>query len=453
MQTISADEFKRLYGEQGLASFKQTQSQPGKIAQAFKGGIDYTKQGLSQISHAHNSLDVLEGGLKTGSGLIGAAFSPTAPVIEPTFGAGINKIADKISNIPQVQQFAQSQAGQTTSRVSENLANAGVIAGTIAGGLKTPQVAGMAGDVASGVAKAPLAGAGRVLKATGEGLYKTTISPEESTAQALLKYDAKQPTFTGRIKNLVTGQQEGKPVTEANTAARYGLAGTEYRLGVQAKQAQSSLWENIVKPKLAENKGAVNMKEFLGTIEKDINKIPDLTRRNALKEALQAVKEDYKNVGKINLEKLQDYKKGWAEFLPEATYKGKPIGTALKAVHDLMARKARSVIYKHIGEEGKQAYLDYSNLESIIKSGVKSLTGDPASKSISRNVWQFVMNKAVTPVVTIGGKVLYKTGEGLELLGDSGAKTVGEVINSPKGKGAILKTKSSKVNKLYEPTR
>ena len=42
------------------------------------------------------------------------------------------------------------------------------------------------------------------------------------------------------------------------------------------------------------------------------------------------------------------------------------------------------------------------------------------------------MNKAITPVVTIGGKILYRTGEGLEFIGNRGAKKVGDIIENPK---------------------
>ena len=38
------------------------------------------------------------------------------------------------------------------------------------------------------------------------------------------------------------------------------------------------------------------------------------------------------------------------------------------------------------------------------------------------------MDNTVTPIATIAGKVLYKTGEGLELIGNSGAKRVRDII-------------------------
>jgi hypothetical protein len=274
--------------------------------------------------------------------------------------------------------------------------------------------------------------AGRILKAVGEKTYGVTITPEEKTAQMMQGYQASGGTFAERVKGLVTGTEAaGKPITEANTAARLGMVGSEWDLGVQGKQLSTKLWKDVIQPKLAAIKEPVNLKTFFGEVEKNISKVSDLTRRNILKEGLEAIKEDYKNVGKISLEKLQNYKEGWAEFIPEATYKGKPIAGAIKAVKDLMASKARSIIYKYVGEEGRQAYIDYGNLQSIMKAGIKSAIVDPAKQSITRDIWRFIMDKAVTPAATLFGKVLYRTGEGLEFVGNPGAKTVGDIIQMP----------------------
>lgn len=272
--------------------------------------------------------------------------------------------------------------------------------------------------------------AGTVLKGAGEGAYGLTVTPTEATAKAVLNYDAQQPTLFQRVKNFLTGEEPVgiKPITEANTAARKGLMGTEYQIGVQSKKISTSLWNDIIEPKLNEVKGKVNFKNFLSEIEKDIAKTPELGRRKDLMEAFTAFSEDFKNVSNISLKKLQEYKEGWATFIPEKTYKGKPIGSAFKDIQNKAAEKARSVIYKNIGEEGKQAYLDYGNLQSIIESGIKSTTGDAAKRSLGRNIWEFVMDKAVTPIATVSGKVLYKTGEGLQFIGEKGAKTVKDIL-------------------------
>ena len=62
-----------------------------------------------------------------------------------------------------------------------------------------------------------------------------------------------------------------------------------------------------------------------------------------------------------------------------------------------------------------------------MKAGVKSIA-DPAKRSFSRNVWEALMDKAITPVATTAGKILYRTGEGLEFIGKQGAKKVKDIV-------------------------
>lgn len=399
-----------------------------RTKQAFGSGVSKVKAGIEQAGSASNPLEIFEGSLKMGAGAIESAFSPLTagvePIVKPTIGAGINYAADKISNSPAVQKFATSKAGEITSRVAEDVADLSTIAGTVGGFMKAPEIAGSA--ITKGKEAATVAG--RVSKTAGEKAYGITVVPEESTRMAMQSYQAKQGSLFNRVKNMISGDDvEGRPITEANTAARKGLTGTEWRLGVQAKQVADDLWTGTIEPKLNAVKGNVNMKSFFAEVEKEIRKTANLGRKNDLLEGLTALKEDFKNVGNIKLPKLQGYKEGWAEFIPEATYKGKPIASSLKAVKDIAADKARQIIYKHVGDEGKQAYLDYGNLKSIMKSGVKSIA-DPAKRSLSRNIWEAFMDKAITPVATMGGKILYKTGEGLEFIGQKGAKKVQDII-------------------------
>lgn len=268
---------------------------------------------------------------------------------------------------------------------------------------------------------------GKALKAAGEGVYGVTVNPQESTSRAMLAYDSKQPTLGQRIAGMKSVGT--KPITEANTAARKGLVGTEYGIGVSAKRVADDLWSKEIAPALSKSGLKVNMGEFFNNIEKEIkNSTSDLSRRNALQEALGSMREDYKNVRSVSVKKLQDYKSEWAKFLPDKVYNGKPIGGAFKEIQNMAAGRARSILHEAVGPEGKQAYIDYGNLQSIIEAGVKSTTGDVAKKSLGRNVWQVVMDKAVTPIATTAGQVLYKTGEGLEFLGKPGAVKVKDII-------------------------
>lgn len=404
---MTQEEYEKKYGVAPIVSqpTQQTPQQGGTLQNVKDIGIGFAKRAGETVK-----------GIQDFGQRALAGIDPTQTYEQVKSSTGINALENADFSATNNYQ----KAGKVVEFAAEVLAPMGA-----------RKVAIKGGQLVSKGIKPVLNTAGKVLKGAGESAYGVTVTPAESTAQQLLKYDAKQPNFIGRVKNFFKGTAEGvKPITEANTAARKGLVGTEYQLGVQAKKVATELWDNVVGPKLDAVKGQVNMKDFFDQVEKTIVKeTKELSRRKALKEALGALRENYQKVGKVSLKKLQEYKEGFAKFLPDSSYKGKPIGAALKEVQDISAKKAREIIYKFVGEDGKQAYIDYGNLQSIIEAGTKSITGDAAKRSLGRNVWEFVMDKAVTPVATMGGKVLYKTGEGLEFLGKKGAKTVMEALD------------------------
>ena len=319
-----------------------------------------------------------------------------------------------------------------------NLATLGVGGGEI----KAPL-----GDVTAGLARdaktaagavvdtaAPvISKTGTVLKNLGEKATEIGVTPTEPTRIAMQAYQAEQPSLLGRVKNFITDvKPEGtKPVTEANTAARLGMAGTEWQLGVQAKRIATSLFEDKIRPALESNPDKISKTDFLDSIRTRIIKDnPDLTRRNTLINALDSFAEDYKKVNQFGLSKLQDYKSAWAKFVPEKAYKGNPIAGALNEVRNMAAQEARKIIYNKLGNDVKTAYLDYGNLQSIEQSGIKSIDA-LRSKGVTRQVWEAFLDKAVTPIATFAGKVLYRLGDGMEMLGEPGAKNIRDIVTVP----------------------
>jgi hypothetical protein len=433
---ISKEEFEKKFG-QGMPVAQPQAPQPSGgvnlgISDAFHGGIDQIKQGASQITSGQGNPIVsgVEGALKVGAGAVGAAFSPLAPLFKPV-EMGINAVANQVGNIPAVQKFAMSPAGQTTSRVAEDLTNAGAVAGGLLGTEGALKGAGKVAKATGEAVKPAVAGTGRILKSAGEGSYGITVNPSEGTMRAMQSYKENAGTLMDRIKNNVSGETKGKPITEANTAARKGLMGTEQEIGVQAGRHMQDIWKNKIEPTLNATKGKLDMKKFFDVVQNEIKTtVPELSRRNDLMEGLDALRSQYGKVGKVGLRKLQDYKSGWAQTLPESSFKGKPIAGALKEVKKIASDKAREFIHDNIPEGSKQDYIDYGNLKSIREAGIKSGVGDLAKKSISKGAWQFIMDKAVTPAATVLGRILYKTGEGLEFIGDDGAKTVGDIVGN-----------------------
>ena len=273
---------------------------------------------------------------------------------------------------------------------------------------------------------------GEAFKTAGTNLYKIGTPATEATKKALQTYQASKPTIVERMGNLlgktkvVAGQ---KPITEANTAARLlGGGKTEWQLGVQAVKNKNKLWTNVIDPALSQNKAPVSMPSFFERMKQTIiAENSDLSRRKSLLKGLSAVQNDFKKVGNVSLSKLQNYKNGWAKFVPEKAYKGEPIAGVFNEVRNMLAQEARKTIYGTLGDDIKTAYLDYSNLKSIEEFGLKS--ADPLrSKSVTKQAWEFILDKVLTPITNLGGKILYKTGEGLEFIGNPGAKTVNDVL-------------------------
>lgn len=163
MNTLSLEEFKRKYGEAGLDMIKkpsQPQPQQGfaeRTKQSFKSGYEKIKSGFKQagdLGDVKKKQSLLTAPLKgfeaigkIGAGTIEAVTSPITaaaePVLRPTVGRAVEFAADKISDIPVVQKFADSKAGDMTSRITENVANYNTIAGAVAGSktlMRTPTV-------------------------------------------------------------------------------------------------------------------------------------------------------------------------------------------------------------------------------------------------------------------------------------------------------------------------
>lgn len=107
--------------------------------EATKSGVQQTKEGFAQGMNAKNPLELIEGGLKTGAGVVNTALSPLAPIFTPV-SKGVNAVSNYISDNPGIQKFAQTQTGKNVARGAEDIANASTIAGALAGGEKAPEI-------------------------------------------------------------------------------------------------------------------------------------------------------------------------------------------------------------------------------------------------------------------------------------------------------------------------
>ena len=387
---------------------------PAESAAAGAGILEVTKQ-------------IGEVGLRTAGGIARATFAPIVEAVAPA----IKPLIEKLIEIPGVSNVAKG-IKQWADENPEAAKDAGAlfdILASLGGEAVVPSAKKIAGSMTiltgKGVEKA-----GQEAKKLAERAYRLAAPMKEATARAVQTYQASKPTLVERLFGTAKKGELALPIRESETAARVGLSGTEWQIGVQAKRASQKLWDDTIGPALSSSKEKISMKEFFSDLKKRIvAETPELGRKNSLLEALDAMKEDFKNVSSISLSKLQDYKSGWAKFIPERAYKGKPIAGTLNEVRNTAAQEARAIIYDKLGESIKQAYLDYGNLQSIIESGIKSV--DPLrSKSAFKQAWEFIVDKTIIPISSYGGKTLYKTGEGLEFVGKEGLKKLGDLLKN-----------------------
>ena len=169
------------------------------VKSAFQGGQQQVQTGANEVANptASTPLGVAgqgaEGALSTESGIASMITSPIAPLMAP-IGKLIQTAGEGYGSIPAVQQFAMSNAGQATSRVAQDVSNAGNVAGTITGidqAVKaTPGAVQAVKDTASNVADTVKTGATAVKEAIAPSA-ETQAAQQASTAAAHVQAVAK----------------------------------------------------------------------------------------------------------------------------------------------------------------------------------------------------------------------------------------------------------------------
>lgn len=318
---------------------------------------------------------------------------------------------------------------------------------------ETAKSAGLGATIGAG-----LGAAGKAISTVGKGIYKFIIPHSAQEAGLLQAYKAKTP-FLERVALAAQGKSN-RPITAGQTAFdsevpgqimnMQGLRGTETQLGIQARKASTNLWGELIEPALENSKVSVNMPKFFSELEtKIVKENADLSRQKALLEALDAMKEDYAGVTKVSMQELQKFKEGWAQFVPDKAYRGKPIGAAFRDVQNEAASLARQSIYDTLGPEIKRAYIDYGNLKAIQEIGIKAMTGGKL-KGGAGSFLSGLYEMALTPISTIGGLTVYRTGQGIQLLGAPGAATIGDLLQESNSESSQTKTPVSTARRPLE---
>lgn len=289
-----------------------------------------------------------------------------------------------------------------------------------------------------------------LVKKGGEVLYKSAFTPSVREAENILAYEASQPATFSRLygAGAIKGNSAFKPITVGETALRSGVAGTEKQVGVQAKRVADTLYKKEIAPAVDSIDSVITKDELFAPIKERIAGITDPSKRKAYEDAFEALAEDYKDVTQYTFKEAQKLKSEIAEFTPAKVFRGQDVANEFRMLKADMADAIRQKTYDALKDVNiKQKYIDYGNLQELQKVGVKAIS-EGGLKGGFGGFWSTIYDTAMTPVKTVGGKVIYHIGDKLQVTAPKGfegksfseyLKAVGflipqvseEVVNNP----------------------
>lgn len=344
--------------ESAVAKYKGTsqtplQSMGTDIGNAFNDSASYVAQGQRDAANAKNPFESLEAGLKQGAGIVGAAFSPLAPLTK-NLSNKIQNDANTYSESPALQKFATSPAGIATARGAEDLQNTATLL-SLRGAPEVPKGVGAVGDVASAGIKdatSKVVPAGSYVKSAVNDLRPRSdnwIGHNVATSLEFTPGDlAKIESSTG---NSVGRWMADNNLIGVNAEETKGLISDFTDHNYQAVRDQVAMVDKIYKPSQVGR-----YTDALKAIEKQIGEVPGMENEWAQVKNLLAQDE-------ITLSDVQHVK----ELLDEHFQLYKVTGD----VKDAVSKKGIANIR--------------SELRSFIEDEVKSNTGEDIH-SMNNNV-------------------------------------------------------------------
>jgi hypothetical protein len=285
--------------------------------------------------------------------------------------------------------------------------------------------AGIVKDAVVGGAKLIGRGLSPVLnsvKPVGNLIYSRAFTPNVAEAERILAYEATKPSVASKIygAGALEGNPVFKPITTAETALRSGIAGTEKQVGIQAKQVADTLYRTKIAPEVKSIKEIITKDELFAPLQERINKIVDPSKKISYQNAYDSLVKDYAKVKSFSFEEAQALKSELAQFTPAKIFRGQDVANETRMLQADIASYIRERTYDALKSvEGKQQYIDYGNLQELQKVGVRAIS-EAGTKGGFGGFWSTMYDTAMTPVKTIGGKVIYKIGDKLQVTAPKG---------------------------------
>lgn len=420
---------KKTIQKQPLA--KETPGYLERLGGNYKNALSEYKEGITRSANEvqkGNIAGVYRGALRPAGTTARVVFAPITEALSPLFQKAINKIGDNET----VQNIANSEAissfldhvdkwQQNNPEAAKDVKDVFDIINALSadkGIKKTGEITKQAGQKAvaqTGKAASEIkSGTGKSIELAGEKIYKSAdpFTPNMSEAQKLINFRSKN-SLAKRTNAVISGDKlEGQPLTIADTANKYNLMGTKSAIGVQAKSTMKNIWDNNIKKSLGSIKEKISKDAKFKEIQTEIDDIADLSQKEIMQHSFDKIKDTYKNVKWWSYDEAQDLKSSLTKRIPESVWRGKPTG-AINEVNKIFSDILRKTIRGKMDDYTASLYDDYGNLKIIADRGAAALTHPERLGGSGKLFWGSI-EKATTPIKTVGGKILQKLGQSLK---------------------------------------
>ncbi len=369
---MTREQYEKTYGKPPAISTAPTSSVGGTISNAFNAGIEKTKAGYNQSYNAKNPLELIEGGLKQGAGIVETAFSPLAPVGKVVADTVINPLANKISDIPAVQNFATSKAGEVTNRAVEDIADINTIAGALTGGKG-------GNKVATNLEKAVIPESIAIKKLT-ETIKSSTAKAPENIMQRV----ARIPKGAQAKFEQMAGESVGKYLTKRGIYGNVDEISSQlYKRFQNSKgEADSALAKLPGEYQPAPIKTALNeLTQREGRVSSEGAPSPDLARVTELSKKLETSGLNHSEINEVKRIYERNIKLDFLkQNLPEGVARANNIDSAIRKWQLEEANKAG---LKNLDKINKETQLS----KQLVDSLGKEYSGSKGNNAISLTDW------------------------------------------------------------------
>ena len=280
------------------------------------------------------------------------------------------------------------------------------------------------------------------VKTAGKALYKTAIKPNTEEASKIIQ---------------ATAKWFEQPITRADTALKYWIAGTETGLWIKWVKQADTLFKKVINPAFdkAEEQGikanySSLVKEAKDNITK--SKLYSEVQKKEILNNIDELAKPYKwttTIKNLDLEKQAIVWKVPKKYI-WAIKPPKELTAAQNALSDVFRNTVHKTLKSSFWIDSANLYRDYWNLIQLEKVGIKWLT-EWGLRWGTGTMLSTIYDKLATPVKTIWGKYLYKVGKWIEFTWPKGIKTLGDFLRSKWYKvdsnGNLIKYASSALNR------